>query len=337
MITLGIGLALMAAMYAFGRWRALILRSDQLRYLTTLIFPLAAMLVPLGTLYILEEHVRVSGTALVVISYALWLIFMLGLIVVLLGAGNRVAALIIALPWIQPHGLDAQWVRLICRVVSIVASVLVFLEGGQRFGIPLATLITSAGVGGLAVALAAQDTLKNVFGSIMVTLDKPYKVGERIVAKGYDGFVEQIGLRSTKLRLLTGHQVSIPNDDMARTDIKNIGRRPHIRGTANIQIPSHTPVAKVKRALEIMRGAIEGHEGMKEEFPPRVFLRDINDTSMGIVVFYWYHPPDYWSYLAFTERLNIRVMEQFELEQIPFSRPALTVRMAGNNEELGTS
>ena len=116
----------MAAMYAFGRWRALILRSDQLRYLTTLIFPLAAMLVPLGTLYILEEHVRVSGTALVVISYALRLIFMLGLIVVLLGAGNRVAALIIALPWIQPHGLDAQWVRLICRVVSIVASVLVF-------------------------------------------------------------------------------------------------------------------------------------------------------------------------------------------------------------------
>ncbi len=335
--TLLAGLVLMLAIYLFGRRRARVLRSNWLRYVVTLIFPIAAMLIPVGALVFLEHHVRISGTVLLVISYSLRLIFMLALIIVLLGAGSRLAALIIATPWIRPRGLDAQWVRLVCRIGSIMAAVLVFLEGGQRFGIPLTTLVASAGVGGLAVALAAQDTLKNVFGSIMVTLDKPYQVGERIVVKGYDGFVEQIGLRSTRLRLLTGHQVSIPNDDMARSDIENVGRRLHIRGTATIQIPSHTPVAKVKRALEIVRGELENHEGMNEDYPPRVYLRDINDASTGIVLYYWYHPPNYWNYLAFTERLNLSVMEQFEAEQIPFARPAMTVRMANGDEGRGSA
>ena len=207
-----------------------------------------------------------------------------------------------------------------------------FLEGGRQFGIPLTTLLASAGVGGLALALAAQDTLKNVFGSIMITLDKPYKVGERIVTKGYDGVVEEIGLRSTKIRLLTGHQASIPNEEMARSDIENIGRRPYIRRTATIQMPSYTPVAKVNRALQIVRDALDNHEGMEEEFPPRVSLRDINDASIGIFLIYWYHPPNYWDYLAMSERLNLQVMKQFEAEQIPFAKTALTIQMAEPGE-----
>ncbi|WP_182864715.1 mechanosensitive ion channel family protein [Rhodopirellula sp. JC639] len=329
-LTIGVSLALMVAIYYFGRWRTSHLRPNWLRYLVMLVSPLTAMLVPLGALYFLEQHVRISGTVLLVISYLSWLIFLLTLMVVLLGAGNYLAALIIATPWIKPHGLDSQWVRLVCRVGSILAAIIVFLEGGQQFGIPLTTLVASAGVCGLAVALAAQDTLKNVFGSIMVTLDKPFQVGDRIVAKGYDGIVEEIGLRSTKLRLLTGHQVSIPNDDMARCDIENVSRRPHIRGVAKIQIPSDTPTAKVKRAVQIVRDALHEHEGMKEAYPPRVFLRDVNESSTGIVLFYWYHPANYWEFLAFTEQLNIQVMGQFEAERIPFASPALTVHLPEN-------
>lgn len=327
-ITLIFALVLMLAIYMFGHRRARVLRSNVLRYVITLVFPIAAMLVPLAALYFISEHIRISGAAQLVTAYSLRLIFLLALIVVLLGAGSRIAALVIASPWIRPGGLDAQLVRLVCRVASIVAATVVFLEGGQQFGIPLTTLLASAGVGGLAVALAAQDTLKNVFGSIMITLDKPYQVGERIATKGYDGFVEEIGLRSTKIRLLTGHQVSVPNEDMARSDIENIGRRPHVRRTATIQMPSYTPVAKVNRALEIVRDALKDHEGMKPEFPPRVFLRDVNDASIGILVIYWYHPPNYWDYLAFSEQINLQIMEQFEAEQIPFARPGLVIHMA---------
>lgn len=321
---------LMLVIYLYGYRRATSLRSNVLKYFLTLGFPIAATIVPLVTNSFISEQIRISGTVQLVTAYASRLIFLLALIVMLLGAGSRVAALIIASPWIRPGGLDAQLVRLVCRVASIAAAAVVFLEGGQQFGIPLTTLLASAGVGGLAVALAAQDTLKNVFGSIMITLDKPYQVGERIITKGYDGFVEEIGLRSTKIRLLTGHQASIPNEEMARSDIENIGRRPHIRHTATIQMPSCTPVSKVNLALEIVRNALEDHEGMREQFPPRVFLRDINEASIGIVLIYWYHPPDYWEYLAFSERVSLQVMEQFETHQIPFARPGQTIHIAGS-------
>ncbi len=333
-ITLLSAILVMLAIYILGRRRERLLRSNVLRYLITLTFPLAAMFIPLATLYFIRDHIHISGTAIFVTDIVLRLVFLFALIVVLLGAGSRLAAIVIATPWIQPRSLDAQLVRLICRVVSILAATIVFLEGGRQFGIPITTLLASAGVGGLAVALAAQDTLKNVFGSVMITLDKPYKVGERIVAKGYDGFVEEIGLRSTKIRLLTGHQVSIPNEEMARSDIENIGRRPNIRRTASLQMPSYTPVAKVRRALEIVRNVLENHDGMDNEFPPRVYLRDINDASIGIFLIYWYHPPDYWEYLAFSEKLNLQIMEQFEAEQIPFARPGLMIHMAERQEDI---
>lgn len=327
-LTLLLGLIVILGIYLVGRKRARIMRrSSVVRYLITLSFSIGAMLVPVAAKYFAAEQIRVSGTALVVVSYSLELVFLFTVIILLLAAGSRIAELIIATPWIQPGGLDAQVVRLTSRVLSLVAAAIVLLEGGQRMGIPLTTLVAGAGVGGLALALAAQDTLKNVLGSMMIILDKPYKVGERIVVEGHDGIVEEIGLRSTKIRLLTGHQTSIPNEHMARCDVENVGRRPYIRRTATIEIPSDAPVDKVKRAVEIARSTLENHEGMNEEYPPRVFLRDINESSIGIFLSYWYHPPAYWDYLAFTESVNLQIMERFEDEGIPFASPALTVHM----------
>ncbi len=71
-------------------------------------------------------------------------------------------------------------------------------------------------------------------------------------------------------------------------------------------MPSDTPVAKVKRALQIVRTAVDNHEGMVEDFPPRVFLRDMNESSIGILMIYWYHPANYWDYLAFSEKVNLQ-------------------------------
>ena len=331
-ITLILAFGLMLGIYVLGGKRAETFRSSVSRYVITVLFPLTAMVIPWLAIYFIGQHIRVSGTTFVVTSYLLRIVFLLALIVVILGAGNRVAALILSSTRFKPRGLDAQLVRLICRVISIVAAIFAFLEGGQQFGIPLTTLLASAGVGGLAVALAAQDTLKNIFGSIMITFDKPFAVGERIVTKGYDGFVEEIGLRSTKIRLLSGHQASIPNDELARCDIENIGRRPHIRRTATIELPAATPVAQVKRALEIVREAVENHEGIDPDRPPRAYLRDFNDASIGIFLIYWFHPPHYWDFLAMSERINLQVMERFEADGIPFALPVLNVDVAGDGK-----
>jgi len=326
-VTLLLALVAMMAIYLFGRWRAGTLRTNAARYLTTLAFPITALLVPIAARYFVVEQLQIYGYLVVTVTFTLHLVFLFALMILVIGVGNRLAVLIVATPWIQPAGLDAQLVRLTCRVLGILGAAVVLLEGGRHLGIPLTTLIAGAGVTGLALALAAQDSLRSILGTMMIMLDKPFKVGERIVAKGYDGMVEDIGLRSTKIRLLTGHQVSIPNAELARADIENIGRRPYIRRAVTIELPSDTPSEKVKRALEILRTILKDHEGMTKDYPPRVFLRDVNEGSIGIFLIYWYHPPKYWDFLAFSERITLEMAEQFEAEQIPFAAPALTVHM----------
>ncbi|MFT5325858.1 MAG: MscS family membrane protein, partial [Planctomycetaceae bacterium] len=241
LVALLLGSATMISIYLVGRWRATSLRSNLGRYWITLVFPITAMLVPLVVEYLVVEQLQIYGYLIVAVSFVLHAIFLLALMVLVVSVGSRLAELIIATPWVQPAGLDAQLVRLTCRVLGIIGGVIVLLEGGQQLGISLTTLLAGAGVGGLALALAAQDSLKNILGSMMIMLDKPFKVGERIIAKGFEGIVEDIGLRSTKIRSLTGHQVTIPNEEMARAEIENVGRRPYIRRSTTIELPSDTP------------------------------------------------------------------------------------------------
>ncbi len=225
----------------------------------------------------------------------------------------------------ETNSLDktlVEMLRMILRIFIITAAVFAVIR--IFTGQPLTTLLAGLGIGGLAVALAAQDTLKNFFGSIMIISDKPFKIGERVVAEGYDGVVEGIGFRSTRIRTLTGHQVVIPNDKMALISIENIGRRPYIRRLTNITITYDTPVEKVDRALAIIRGILENHEGMPEDFPPRVHFSEFNPDSLNIQVLYWYSPPDYWKYMEFTERVNLQIMTEFNREGIKFAFPSST-------------
>jgi len=215
--------------------------------------------------------------------------------------------------------------RTAIRVTLIIAVVLFWLD---NIGLKVSTLVAGLGVGGLAVALAAQDTLKNLLGSVMILLDKPYKVGQRIVAKGHEGIVEEIGLRSTRLRLLTGHQTTIPNDEMAKIDIENIGQRPHIRRKTNIGITYDTPPQKIEKAVDIILKILENHEGMDQKFPPRAYFNEYGPYFLNIRVFYWYHPPDYWGYMKFSQWVNLQIAREFQKEGIKFAFPTTTTYLS---------
>ena len=219
------------------------------------------------------------------------------------------------------------------QMIRMFARILVLLVGGIYLvravsGKPMSTLIAGLGIGGLAIALASQDTLKNFFGSLMIILDKPFKIGDRVVTQGYDGVVEQIGFRSTRMRTLTGHEVTAPNEKMATAFVENIGRRPSIRRVANITVTYDTPPDKVERAVTIIRELLQNHEGMDPEFPPRVYFNEFNDTSLNIVVFYWYSPPNYWDFAEFSQRVNLQIMRAFEAEGIEFAFPTTTTYLA---------
>lgn len=207
-------------------------------------------------------------------------------------------------------------------MLRITMAVLVALIWLDNAGVHIGTVLTGLGVGGIAFALAAQDTLKNLIGGVIIFLDKPFSVGQRILVNGHDGEVEEIGVRSTKMRLLNGHQVIVPNGEMARLDIENIDRRPHIRRRENIGLPYDTPVAKVTRAVDIIRAILADHDGMAKDKPAQVYFDNFKSDCLNIVFYYWYHPADYWNYLAFAQRVNEQIMTQFAAAGISFALPS---------------
>ncbi len=219
-----------------------------------------------------------------------------------------------------------QLMRFLARFIVIVIGAIYIIRAVS--GKPLSALLAGLGIGGLAIALAAQDTLKNLFGSIVIMMDKPFSIGQRVVVEGTDGVVEDIGFRSTRVRTLTGHLVTVPNEKMANSKIENIGLRPHIRRLANITITYDTPVHKVRRALEIIRETLDNHEGMHPDFPPRAVFNEFNDASLNILMIYWYHPNDFWAYCRVTEEINLKIMERFEAEGIEFAFPTSTTYLA---------
>lgn len=216
-----------------------------------------------------------------------------------------------------------------CLQVAVV--VLTLVQIAQTLSDkPITSIIAGLGIGGIAVALAAQDTVKNFFGSLVLIADKPFKIGDRLVIDGHDGPVEKLGLRSTRIRTLDGHVVSIPNGELANKTIQNIGERPYIKQVMNITITYDTPSEKIDEALAILKAALDNHEGMDPEFPPRIFFNAFNDASLNILVIYWYHPPDYWTFMEFNENLNKRIFREFNEAGIDFAFPSQTLYLAGD-------
>ncbi len=292
-----------------------------IRYWLTMGFPLLATLVPIAFKQFAWEYLSLRGTAIYVVNFCADIVFLLAILIVIVRVSSRIAESIVALPHVAPRGLDANLIRLICRVLGIAAAVIVFLEGGRYLGFPITTLIASAGIGGLAIALSAQGLIKGLFGTVTILLDKPYRVGERIVVKGHDGFVEEIGLRSTKIRALTNHVISIPNDQMADSEIENIGKRENIRRQTELHIPLDTPREKVEQAVQCIRAALDQHDGMDPNFPPRVYFKEFGSDAFLIQLTYWFTPPDLWEFLAFSEKLNLEIFRAFEQHGIQFSLP----------------
>jgi len=203
-------------------------------------------------------------------------------------------------------------------------------------GVQIGPLLASLGIGGLAVALAAKDTIGNFFGTLTILFDKPFQIGERIVIEGQDGTVEAVGFRSTRLRTLAGNLVTIPNEKVVNSVLENIGKRPNIRWLTHIGLPYDTPPEKVEQAVAILRELLENHEGMHPDWPPRVYFNGFNDWSLNITVVLWYHPPDWWAYQAWLQQTCLQIMRRFAAEGIEFAFPSQTVYLAGDDRRQVT-
>jgi MscS family membrane protein len=223
--------------------------------------------------------------------------------------------------------LDDELVPVIRKVLRVVVLVLVGLFIAQNiFGWDMPALLAGLGIGGLAFALAAKDMLANLFGSITIFSDRPFRRGERVVIRGHDGTVENVGFRSTRIRTLAGHLVTLPNSVVANEPVENVGRRPSIRRVLDVTITYDTPPEKVQRAVEIVREMLDARkEHFPADQPPRVYFNDFNAASLNIVVYYWFAPPDWWAYLEFTHEFNMELLRRYNEEGIEFAFPTQTL------------
>ena len=141
-----------------------------------------------------------------------------------------------------------------------------------------------------------------------------------------------MGFRSTKIRTLEGHLITVPNSIITNSLVKNIGKRPFIRRTSNITIIYGSGLDKTKRAVEIIKDVLANVPEVNplEEKPPRVYFSDFNDWSLNIYMTYWVKPPDYWLYHEVNERVNIEIMKRFEAEKIEFAFPSQTLYIEKN-------
>jgi len=218
------------------------------------------------------------------------------------------------------------------RVLLLVLAALFLLESvfHQNIGAWLAGL----GIAGLAVSLAAQDTLKNLFGSLTILLDRPFCVGDRIAASGYEGVVEEIGFRSTRIRTLNDTLVTIPNANIVNSPVENIARRRFIRRAWSIALPGDLPAARVQQAIEVIRGVL-AEPGIGEPInsvidgkplSPVVYCSDLNPGQTVISIIYCHAPPDFASYWQHVEKVNLRIAAALQGAQIPFNPLLLRYR-----------
>jgi small-conductance mechanosensitive channel len=203
----------------------------------------------------------------------------------------------------------------------------------DNLGFNITTLVAGLGVGGVAVALAVQNILGDLFASLSIVLDKPFSVGDFIVVDDMMGSVEYVGLKTTRVRSLSGEQLVFANSDLLSSRIRNYGRMYKRRVVFHIGVTYQTPRHKLEIIPGILREAVEACD--KTSFDRSNFQK-YGDYSIIFETVYFVLTPDYNTYMDIHETINLAIHRRFEEEGIEFAYPTQTVFVAGNGSRAET-
>ena len=318
-----LSLMILTALYYLGRAsRRIDPERHKVGLLISSIIPLTGLLVPVALKYFISYGLSLYGSILSVTNFIANVVFLLIALFSVWAIGFRVVEVMAAAAERSQSKINALLVRLLGKLFTIFAGVVVLIEGGDSLGIPMTTLLAGAGVGGLAFALGAQAAVKNLVGSMMILLDGPFKAGDRIVAKGHTGIVEDIGIRSTTMRLMNGQEVTIPNEMMAQVEITNISRQPYIQRIFLFHLDLDSSPSDISKALSILRKRFECHEGENEKFPPKVMIADIGREAIEIKAIVWYHITETGDFPSWLESTYLGILQDLKEEGIHLVPPA---------------
>jgi MscS family membrane protein len=222
----------------------------------------------------------------------------------------------------QDKAFAAHLFPLINKVVKAFVIVAAAILTADNLNIKITSLLAGLSVGGLALGLAAQDTIANLFGAVAIFLDKPFHIGDHIKVEGVDGTVEGIGLRSTRIRNLDGHHVTVPNKLMGNAIITNVTRRPTIKTEMNLGLTYDTPVEKVKRATVLLEEIFRANPKTADLI---ISFNKFADSALNIFVVHVWSGTDAKAHFAEMQELNLQIKQRFDAEKIEFAFPSQTV------------
>ncbi len=217
------------------------------------------------------------------------------------------------------------WIKKTLVAIFVVIGVLITV---QSLGFNVSTILSGLGLGGLAFALAAQDTIANLFGSIVVAIDQPFKVGETVRIGSNTGTVEDIGLRSTKIRLVDRSLVIIPNKLVSSEAIINLSRFTQRRIEQVIGLTYDTTPDQMTAIVEDVRRIILAEPTVDAE-SVMVFFRDFSASSLDLWIVYATQGPDFQEGLGLKQRVNLAIMRAVAARGLAFAFPTSVVHLDG--------
>ncbi len=222
--------------------------------------------------------------------------------------------------------LDDQLVPLVkksLKIVVIIGGCLFILE---NLNFDITGLLAGISIGGLAFALAAQDTIKNLFGSLTIFIDKPFQVGDWVVADGVDGTVEEVGFRSTRIRTFHNSLLSIPNGKIADMTVDNMGLRVYRRFSTTIGITYDTPADVIEVFVEGLREMVRNHPKTRKDFF-EIHLNSFGNSSLNILFYIFFEVPDWSKELSTRQDIMINIIRLAEKIGVRFAFPTSTLHI----------
>ena len=239
---------------------------------------------------------------------------------------DLIASVVIAKAEKTATKFDDILVPMICKAAKIFAVAIGIVYGAQALNLPIVPLLGSLGIGSLAFAFAAKDTIENFFGSVAVILDRPFEVGDWVVIGDTEGTVEELGFRSTRIRTFYNSQITVPNATLVRATVDNYGRRKYRRWKTHVGVQYDTPPDKLIAFTGGIRELVRQHPYTRKDYF-QVWMHQWSASSMDILLYIFFEVPDWSTELRERERMFIDIVRLADKLGVQFAFPTQTVHL----------
>jgi len=225
----------------------------------------------------------------------------------------------------EEDGANRTTMNALSFIGRLVLWVVIFLLVIDNLGVDVTALVAGMGIGGIAVALAVQNILGDLFASLSIVLDKPFVNGDFIVVGDMAGSVEHVGIKTTRIRSISGEQLVFSNSDLLQSRVRNFGRMEQRRVVFSLGVTYQTPADKLERIPSLVQAAIESQQNVRFD---RSHFASYGDFALNFETVYYVGSSDYTQHMDILQAVNLQIYRTFEEERIEFAYPTQTLFVA---------